>query len=109
MGCEGGTFILSANEISFHDLKNQVVFGVPPGQVGMPEAKQHLPANGDAPYFAVHVAGKVYNFDVFPPSGSCAVQGSLLKCPPEGIHQQVAVDHYVVYTIKRLSGGGAGQ
>ena len=106
LGCESGTFSMSTSEVSFVDAQNHQVFAVPPGGAGMPDAKQHLPAQGDAPYFHLRVGGKDYNFDVMPPADSCAIAGPFLKCPPDSIRQQLAMDHYVVHTLPKLAGGG---
>ena len=54
----------------------------------------------------LRVGGKDYNFDVMPPADSCAIAGPFLKCPPDSIRQQLAMDHYVVHTLPKLAGGG---
>jgi len=103
-GCESGVFSMSAAEVSFQDEKNHVVFAVPPSGVGNPEARQKLPAKGDAPFIRFRVGGKDYNLNIMPPADSCAPTGEFLKCPTDAQRQQLAMDHYVVRTLPRLAG-----
>jgi len=102
VSCEQGRFNLGPKEVSFATTTGQNMFAVAPPEVTSIRAgkKPLLPTAS----VQLRVGNRNYNFDFIPASINCELD-FVVKCPPEGVAQQLAVANYIAQAIPKLTSG----
>lgn len=97
--CEPGTFAMGRQQISFawRNVSWKNLFAVPPVQVTVLGVSSHASVR-------LRIGTKNYSFDYFPTGVTCDSDLTIfLKCPAEGVSQQLVVANYIAQTIPKLA------
>src|SRR5262249_32442387 len=97
--CEGGDLFLEHNSVAFRIMGNEEGFSASADQVNSRGVLNNSVMGHVS--FGLQLGGKNYNFDFFPLGVECHID-LLVKCPQEGIVQQLAVGNYVSQTLRKL-------
>ena len=97
--CERGFFVLGTKSVAF-GVNSQKVFSVQPAQA-IAKGTLNNSLTGHVS-FGVQVENKNYNLDFFPIGVACQTQ-LLVKCPAQGLAQQLAVANYISRTLPKLA------
>ncbi len=105
--CEMGNLVLGPKNVSFASSDGRQLFEVPPSQINSPNIHNVNIMSTHYVHLTLKVGGKSLTFQFVPFGVFCETKLSL-RCPEEGIAQELIVSNYISQAIPKLAAGTLG-
>jgi tetratricopeptide (TPR) repeat protein len=105
--CEIGNLVLGPKNVSFVSAGGQQLFSAPPSQINSPNVHNVNIMSTHYVHLSLKAGGKNFTFQIVPFGVSCETKLSL-RCPEQGIVEQLTVSNYISQSIPKLASGTLG-